>query len=261
MYYSIDFFTEQPSENSKRRFNTWETWGLIPTSRPFFQTPSKKITTVDIPGMNGVLDLSESLTGYPLFNNREGSIEFVLGREYGRPNDDGEFYTNFQGWYHSIVGALHGKYLYAILEEEIEFLTSGKRYYEGLFSINDFDCKNDGTGTYLTMDYSLKPYTISTKNIKLSYTNTESSIYLYKNIELTGNMPISPMININTQNVYQTMDIIFIKGEDEVIKEILNIPNNTFISYPDLILLPWDDIKIGMKRAGTITLTFKDGRL
>ena len=66
MYHSITFGSK----------NTWEDWHLVPTSRPLFLPPKQKKSITDIPGGDGVLDMSEALTGYPVFNNREGSFEF-----------------------------------------------------------------------------------------------------------------------------------------------------------------------------------------
>lgn len=39
--------------------------------------PEPKLTTIDIPGRNGKLDMSEALTGYISYYNRE--VELVLG--------------------------------------------------------------------------------------------------------------------------------------------------------------------------------------
>ena len=60
MYHSITFGDK----------NTWDDWHLIPSKRPSFNPPNVKSQYVDIPGGNGVLDLTESLTGYPLYNTR-----------------------------------------------------------------------------------------------------------------------------------------------------------------------------------------------
>ena len=56
--------------------NTWDDWRLVPASRPLFNPPAQKVKTLDIPGGDGVIDLSQALTGYPVYQNRTGSIEF-----------------------------------------------------------------------------------------------------------------------------------------------------------------------------------------
>ena len=72
MYHSITFGDK----------NTWDDWHLVPASRPLFNPPTVKTKIIDIPGANGNLDLSDSLTKYPVYNNREGQIEFIVMNDY-----------------------------------------------------------------------------------------------------------------------------------------------------------------------------------
>lgn len=98
MYHSITFGEK----------NTWDDWHLIPTSRPVFNPPPTETHMIKIPGANGVLDLSESLTGYPIYENRTGSIEFIVENGHER-------------WdiaYSDIMDYIHGKQMRAILEDD-----------------------------------------------------------------------------------------------------------------------------------------------
>lgn len=58
--------------------NTWDDWKMIPASRPVVAPPVEKVISVDVPGRDGTTYLSKSLTGYPVFQSREGSWEFYL---------------------------------------------------------------------------------------------------------------------------------------------------------------------------------------
>ena len=58
--------------------NSYDEWRMVPTSRPVITPPAVKKKTLEIPGANGVLDISSSLTGFPVYENRTGSIEFVV---------------------------------------------------------------------------------------------------------------------------------------------------------------------------------------
>ena len=62
--------------------NTWDDWRLVPASRPVFNPPAQKVKTLEIPGGDGVIDLSQSLTGYPVYQNRTGSIEFIVMNDF-----------------------------------------------------------------------------------------------------------------------------------------------------------------------------------
>lgn len=58
--------------------NTWSDWQLIPTSRPVAAPPEMNTHFVEIPGRNGVIDLSAFLTGEPTYKNRTGTWEFIV---------------------------------------------------------------------------------------------------------------------------------------------------------------------------------------
>ena len=58
--------------------NTYDDFGLIPTSRPIINPSSPRYSYIEVPGMSGVLDVSDSLTGKMSYENRTGSIEFLV---------------------------------------------------------------------------------------------------------------------------------------------------------------------------------------
>ena len=130
MYHSIIFGDK----------NTWDDWHIIPASRPVFSVPQLKSRVIDIPGGNGNLDFSTALTGYPVFQNREGSFEFIVENGYG------EWFDR----YSVILAYLHGKYMRAVLEDEPDY------FYEGRFTVNEWRSEKDWSR--ITVDYSVKPY-------------------------------------------------------------------------------------------------------
>lgn len=130
MYHSVTF----------GEINTWDDWRLVPTSRPLFNPPPPKVKTLEIPGGDGVIDLSQSLTGYPVYQNRTGSIEFVV-------------LNGFKEWqeaYSDIMDHLHGQRMRAILEDDPDY------FYEGRFSVNAW--KSDKDNSKITIDYDVGPY-------------------------------------------------------------------------------------------------------
>ena len=120
--------------------NTWDDWHLIPSSRPLFNPPSVKENTVDIPGGDGVLDLTASLAGRPTYNNRTGSWTFYVQ-------------NGFKDWtvlYSEIMVYLHGQEFKAVLEDDPAY------YYEGRFSVNSW--KSDKDYSQIVIDYNVGPY-------------------------------------------------------------------------------------------------------
>ena len=124
MYHSVTFGNK----------NTWDNWHIVPSSRPVFNPPKQKVNTLDIQGGNGIIDLSESLTGYPVYNNREGSFEFIVMNDY-KP---------WQETYSDIADYIHGQKMRAVLEDDPQY------YYEGRFSVNSW--KSDKDWSKITID-------------------------------------------------------------------------------------------------------------
>lgn len=135
MYHSITFINSSNEEK-----NTWDDWHLIPSSRPVFNPAEVKTQYVDLPGGNGQIDLTESLTGYPVYKNRTGSIEFYV--ENG--------HESWDVLYSKIANYLHGRTLTAYLEDDSGF------FYEGRFDINEW--KSDKWWSIITINYNVYPY-------------------------------------------------------------------------------------------------------
>ena len=120
--------------------NTWDDWHLIPATRPLFNPPTVKTNMVNIPGGDGVLDLTTSLAGRPTYNNRPGSRTFYVQ-------------NGFKDWsalYSEIMVYLHGQELRAILEDDPAY------FYEGRFSVNQW--KSDKDWSQIVIDYNVGPY-------------------------------------------------------------------------------------------------------
>ena len=133
--------------------NTWENWHILPTSRPVFVPPEVKENYIDIPGGNGALDLSEALTKYPTYNNRTGSFEFRVMNHYEK---DGKLVLEskrIDRWaerYSEIMEYLHGRCLYAVLDDDPLW------FYQGRFSVDEW--KSDDTWSVITIGYNVNPF-------------------------------------------------------------------------------------------------------
>lgn len=127
--------------------NTWDDWHLVPSSRPVINPPAQKTKTLDIPGADGLIDLSTSLTGYPVYQNRTGSIEFLVMNDY---NPWGATYDAWNETYSDISDYLHGQTMRMILDDD------DKYYYEGRFAVNSW--KSDSNWSKITIDYDVGPY-------------------------------------------------------------------------------------------------------
>lgn len=98
-------------------FKTFTDWGLKLESMSV-SFPEAKTGQVDIPGANGLLDLSE-VNGQICYKNRTLTLNFSL-------LDD---YTEWHDLSSKIARALHGKVVKCILPDDPNY------YYEGRFSL------------------------------------------------------------------------------------------------------------------------------
>ena len=168
MYHSITIGTK----------NTWDDWHLIPSSRPLFNPPAVKTNMIEIPGGDGVLDLTTALTGRPLYQNRTGSIEFYVQ-------------NGFKPWanlYSEIMGYLHGQRLQAILEDDPDY------YYQGRFSVNAW--KSDQQWSLITIDYDVEPFKYELDSAHENWLwdtfNFEKDVIrYYKNLPVSGSLAVT----------------------------------------------------------------------
>lgn len=147
-------------------------WFLAPKERPSIEKASVKERYVDIPGINGGLDLTESLTGFPLFNYIEGSFEFTILNDKTLliVNDNcklmNEKTISWEMLNKDIRAFLNGKTCYMMLEDDPSW------YYEGRFSVERYD-SSESSHSKITIGYKVYPYK------KLSVCRTTDSFDTY----------------------------------------------------------------------------------
>lgn len=162
--------------------NTWEDWHLIPASRPTLPFPNQKTRTIDsIPNINGNIDLSWSDVPYPVFENREDTFEFIYNPLYDDTHKD---WTEL---YSEIASFIHGRHLRMVLEDDPGY------YYEGRFHVEKWTSNTDGSGSTITIGYSVQPYKLSLTNSldewfwdPFSFYSGVVSDSVFKNITVSG---------------------------------------------------------------------------
>lgn len=170
MYHSITFGDK----------NTWDDWHLVPSSRPVFDPPAPKEKYLDIPGGDGAIDLSESLTGYPVYQNRTGSLEFIVMNDYWQ----------WQEAYSAICDYLHGQSMRAVMEDDPAY------YYEGRFKVSKW--KSDKYYSTITIDYNVSPYKKRTEPAVISLSVGTAYTPCTITQEMYGRAPSSPQLTIQT---------------------------------------------------------------
>lgn len=226
--------------------NTWDDWHLIPSSRPVFNPPATKTQYVDLPGGNGQIDLTEALTGYPVYENRTGSHEFYVENGYKEWSD----------LYSEIMNYLHGKSMEAFLEDDPYYV------YVGRFEVNEW--KSDKWNSIITIDYNVYPYK-KERNSSLDdwlwdpFDFENGVIREYKSLSVNGSLtlkipptvePISPTIIVsNASGEFK----VAIKGKTYILQNGTNY-------LPD-VTISTEEINMVFTGTATVSVDLRGGKL
>lgn len=248
--------------------NTYDDWKLAPTARPVFSPPAQKTHFVDIPSANGQIDLSEALTGYPLYENREDSLTFFVLNELNEVDRSTERWYDL---YSRIMKTIHGKEMRVYLSEDPGF------FYVGRFEVDKWSSKKDNSE--ITIKYNLDPYkyhlTTSTDDWlwdPFDFVNGYIDVADFKNVVINSSdfvelnivdpdksfdtAPVVP--TITASNVQATMYMRFVNPQMRVdVTYPLKAGKNIFY---DCVMVK-NQFHIYFKGRGTVSVDFRNGRL
>lgn len=261
MYHSITFGDK----------NTWDDWKLIPETQPIVSPPTQKTNYIDIPGANGSLDMSEILTGYPIFNNREGSFSFITLNRYGvsQPYQNRKNLTRVG---EDVMEYLHGRSMKMILEDDPLY------YYEGRFTVSDLSPENDFSK--IGINYNVGPYKWSVYNSVdtnwlwdlfsfedgVIYKGLYSGISVNNSVSLTipgkllGTAPIQPLFYMekNNSSAYWYVNITC----DDKYYQSGNITSAVNYTFDDFVSSGKDmTVTAYCSSGGKLSINFRPGRL
>lgn len=268
MFHSLTFYETNQTPHSSKGVNTYEDFHLMPSTsmpRPVFDPPSVKTQIVDIPGADGYIDLSESLTKYPVYNNRQGSIDFIV-------------LSGFETWqqlYSRIMNYLHGRTKRVVMDDDVGY------FYEGRFKVNKWKSANDGTWSTITIDYDVKPYKMEVNdslddwlwdpfNFDTGITLSElfaditidSDIYEPRTFSgVIRRKPVSPEIEVRTTST-EGMAIRLINPELDIDKDFYF--GDGISIDPEFILSNFsgsNTIQMNFMGHGTVSIRFRNGEL
>lgn len=205
MYHSVTIGTK----------NTWDDWHLIPKSRPIVNPPAVKTNYIEIPGSDGVLDLTTALAGRPLFKNRTGTFDFYTDAEF----------KNWAVLYSEILVYLQGQKLRMVLEDDPTY------YYEGRFTVNNPTM--DANFTTMSIGYDVGPYKKDLANTLDEWLwddfNFETGIIrYYKDLQIDGEtlvrmvgmmMPTTVLIHVSNTPMtvtFQEVTYTLVRGANTV---------------------------------------------
>lgn len=216
MYHSVNFIL---GENST--FNSYTSFHMVPDGRPVIATPTPVTNFIDVPGAIGQLDMSEALTGYPLYGSREGNLSFIVLNDYEENQTWADRYANLC-WH------IHGKRLKMILEDDPNY------FYEGRFTVDSWDTPNSNDFSKVTIGYTLDPYKYNVNKYVFPFTiSNDTRVLNYARGHTLGTMPTVPIIKVS--NVSNKVSVRCIN--DELNLDVShNLTINATYRFPDMIL-------------------------
>lgn len=101
--------------NFNGKHSYWD-WGLILSEAPVVSPPKPKEKLVDVPGADGSLDLTETLTGKVQYEMRDITFKFtmMISRE------------RWPEMYSEILAHLHGKVVEITLDNDQDYFYTGR---------------------------------------------------------------------------------------------------------------------------------------
>lgn len=104
-------------------YHTLNDWGLYIVNRQENKPPAPKVYTVDIPGGNGVIDVTEAILGTVAYSNREITCELYVV-------DQG--ILDWATLYSTIMAAIHGRKMKITFDDDPGY------YYKGRVSVEEW---------------------------------------------------------------------------------------------------------------------------
>ena len=207
--------------NTKNTYSSYKDFSLIRTSKTI-GVPSIKENKIEIPGMNGLLDMSEFF-GELKYDNRPLSINFVCM----------EAFDDFDTIFSNVQNCLHGQRVKVQLDKDW--------YYTGRCNINPW--KVDKVLGTVVIDVDAEPYKLKCEPTSVSSYVDEESTITCQNERMT----VVPTITADADFVLKFGDISVPVSAGESIA-----PDIKFVQGENIVTC------IG---TGNITFTYQEGSL
>ena len=187
--------------------SAYDDWNIVLTKAEI-PLPTPKTSIVDIKGADGVIDLTEALTGDVQYNNRPIKLTFEM-------MDDTDYSTLIS----DISNYLHGKVVTVTLSNDDDY------YYRGRATINQWECvKRKGK---IVIQIDSEPYkylvtetvrTITVNNQTKTITLPNSRKRVCPNLNVTGTvtLTVNGVTYELTEGKQQLVNFILVEGNNAI---------------------------------------------
>ena len=199
-------------------------WNIVLT-KVSIPLPSIKTSSVDIKGANGILDLSEVLTGDVCYGNRDIKLTFAM-------MEDRDYYSTMT----DIANYLHGKKVTLKLSKDDEY------FYSGRATITQ--CEYSVGRSELVIGINADPfkYSVTESNVLVNLSNETKSLTLpNKRMRVSPTLVVTGSVTMTFEGKTYTLQA----GEQQLLNFVLSEGNNT----------------VSFSGTGSVKITYRQGAL
>ena len=189
------------------KFNTWYDWRLILTGKSL-TPPEAKTNYVNIDGMSGTLDLSESLTGEVTYSDRTVSASFWTSEGSRKDRED---------MLRKIISNLHGKKVKIIEPDDPDHYFLGRVKVNGIkniLSYSEFTIEATCEPWRYAINDSVRRADVNSETVTDLVIRNNGVKTLYPEITVTGSVKITydGMTTALTDGTYKISDLRLRQG-------------------------------------------------
>lgn len=203
-------------------YHTFSDFGLYPKEQPKIPAAEVRTDYIEIPGAHGSIDMTEALTGFPIYDNRKGTFRYTV-------LDRAAWLSKFA----AVKQALHGRVCNIVLDEE----PGG--YYHGRVSVDEL--KSSKTTGEIVITAVLDPFWYVRENPYLgnwlwdTFRFDTDVVRDYSSIAISGETEVSivstilgghPMFYADSAMTLETADgdTYSIPAETETVLDGIDLP-------------------------------------
>lgn len=109
-------------EGSNKKYHTFDDWEMVIESRVFISEPEAQQNYIEVPGSNTMLDVSEAISGHPVFRKRK--ISFTLAGVIPNRN-------NWDSKISRLRNTFEGRIVHITFDNDKEFYWKGRLTFTG----------------------------------------------------------------------------------------------------------------------------------
>lgn len=245
--------------------NTWDDYHMVPADGIILPPPpEQKRMEIDLKTANGKLDISTLLTGYPIFNNRNGSMKFWLLEPYdydsyaevGSSDNPYDRPSAYQV-YSQLLNDIHATTGTMTFEDDPDW------FYQGKFTIDTFTTEEMRRG--VTIKYDVAPYKYSVEEYTQTLAGAGTNIWSYSgdlNADIFGSAPINPTVQVTGEfAVGDQVQVQILKYPYTSSGIIKTIEDNDPHQWADFLVYRRAKLCVKADSGKSVTWRFRQGRL